>query len=135
MSSRDLIEPLVLDASAMVELLIGTETGRRIDTRIRDHDVNVPAHFDAEVMSALGRLHRSGRIEASQVTERLGQLEESPFVRHNLQPLLQGAWELRDNLRLVDALYVELATRLTARLITADQSLANASEIAEVPGS
>jgi predicted nucleic acid-binding protein len=119
----------------MVELLIGTETGRRIDTRIRDHDVNVPAHFDAEVMSALGRLHRSGRIEASQVTERLGQLEESPFVRHNLQPLLQGAWELRDNLRLVDALYVELATRLTARLITADQSLANASEIAEVPGS
>ncbi|MEX2134635.1 MAG: type II toxin-antitoxin system VapC family toxin [Acidimicrobiia bacterium] len=118
----------------MVELLIGTETGRRIDARIRNHDVNVPAHFDAEVMSALGRMQRSGRIEASEVTGRLGQLEESPFVRHNLQPLLQGAWELRDNLRLVDALYVELATRLTARLITADQSLANACEIAEVPG-
>ncbi|MGF1616892.1 MAG: hypothetical protein ACFCU2_03680 [Acidimicrobiia bacterium] len=76
---------------------------------------------------------RSGRIEASEATERLGQLEESPFIRHNLQPLLQGAWQLRDNLRLVDALYVELATRLVARLITADQSLAHASEVAEVP--
>ena len=119
----------------MVEILIGTEAGRRIDARIRNHDVNVPAHFDAEVMSALGRIHRSGRIDASDVTERLGQLENSPFVRHNLQPLLQGAWELRDNLRLVDALYVELATRLTARLITTDHSLANASEIAEFVGS
>lgn len=119
----------------MVELLIGTEQGQRISARIRNHDVSVPAHFDAEVMSALGRMHRSGRLEASEITERLGQLGESPFVRHNLQPLLKGAWELRDNLRLVDALYVELATRLMARLITADQSLANASEIAEFVGS
>lgn len=134
MSSRDLTEPLVLDASAMVELLIGSETGRRIDSRIRNHDVNVPAHFDAEVMSALGRMHRSGRVDANEVTVRLGQLGNSPFVRHNLPPLLQGAWELRDNLRLVDALYVQLATRLTARLITADHSLANASDIAEAPG-
>ncbi len=118
----------------MVELLIGTELGRRIDARIRNHDVSVPTHFDAEVMSALGRIHRSGRLKASEVTERLEQLGESPFARHNLQPLLQGAWELRDNLRLVDALYVELATRLTARLITADQSLANASEVAEFVG-
>ena len=118
----------------MVELLIGTETGRRIDARIRNHGVNVPAHFDAEVMSALGRMHRSGRVDTDEVTVRLGQLGNSPFVRHNLQPLLQGAWERRDNLRLVDALYVELATRLTARLITTDHSLANASEIAEVVG-
>lgn len=118
----------------MVEILIGTETGRRIDARIRNHDVSVPAHFDAEVMSALGRMHRSGRIDANEVTVRFGQLENSPFVRHNLQPLLQGAWELRDNLRLVDALYVELATRLKARLVTADHSVANASEIADVPG-
>ncbi len=119
----------------MVELLIGTEQGRRIDARIRNHDVSVPAHFDAEVMSALGRMHRSGRLEDGEVTERLGQLEEAPFIRHNLQPLLQEAWELRDNLGLVDGLYVALATRLMTRLITADQSLAKASKIAEVPGS
>ncbi|HMA47520.1 MAG TPA: hypothetical protein VKP11_10020 [Frankiaceae bacterium] len=40
--------------------------------------------------------------------------------------------ERRADLRLVDALYVELAARLHARLVTTDQRLARATPLAEV---
>jgi predicted nucleic acid-binding protein len=43
-----------------------------------------------------------------------------------LQPLLTAAWGLRHNLALRDALYVSLARRLKAVLVTADVRLAEA---------
>jgi predicted nucleic acid-binding protein len=43
-----------------------------------------------------------------------------------LQPLLAAAWDLRHNLALRDALYVTLARRLGALLVTADARLAEA---------
>jgi predicted nucleic acid-binding protein len=42
-----------------------------------------------------------------------------------------GAWTLRNELRLVDGLYVELARPMGLRLITTDQRLARATPIAE----
>jgi predicted nucleic acid-binding protein len=47
---------LVLDASAMVDLLVGSPQGVAIGARLRGHDLHVPAHFDAEVSSALAVL-------------------------------------------------------------------------------
>lgn len=46
--------------------------------------------------------------------------------------LLDGAWRRRHNLRLVDALYVELATQMDAPVITTDAGLAAASSSAEL---
>ena len=48
-----------------------------------------------------------------------------------LGPLLGGAWKKRHNLRLVDALYVELASHLDARIATTDAGLAAASNSAD----
>jgi predicted nucleic acid-binding protein len=42
-----------------------------------------------------------------------------------------GAWTLRNELRLVDGLFVELARQVGLRLITADQRLARATPIAD----
>jgi predicted nucleic acid-binding protein len=92
----------------------------------------VPAHFDAEVLSALGRLHRSGDLSASEVERGLAALAEAPFERHALAPLLASAWDLRGNVRLVDALYLALAAELGAPLLTLDRGLASASVEAEL---
>jgi predicted nucleic acid-binding protein len=59
----------------------------------------------------------------------LAELARAPFVRYSLQPLLMAAWDLRHNLSLRDALYVTLARRLGARLITADARLAKAPSL------
>jgi predicted nucleic acid-binding protein len=46
--------------------------------------------------------------------------------------MLPGAWGRRANLRLVDALYVELAEVLGAPLVTTDAALAAAVNVAEL---
>jgi predicted nucleic acid-binding protein len=86
----------------------------------------VPAHFDAEVFSALGRLARAGELAEDAVEPLLSELARAPFTRFAVQPLLTEAWKLRHNLALRDALYVTLARRLGARLVTADGRLAQA---------
>jgi predicted nucleic acid-binding protein len=56
----------------------------------------------------------------------LEKLVRAPIVRYPVTPLLEAAWELRHNLTLRDALYVALARRLEAGLITSDARLSRA---------
>jgi predicted nucleic acid-binding protein len=123
---------LVVDASALVEALIGSTLGTAVRARMRRQELHGPAHLDAEVLSALGRLHRAGELPADAVTAALIELESAPIVRHPLADLLMGAWRARDRLRLVDALYLELSTKLHAVLLTTDARLARSSATAEL---
>ncbi len=125
-------EAIVLDASAIVEALIGTPLGARVRSRIRGSELHAPAHLDAEVLSALGRLHRAGDLDAQTVTTALGGLATAPVARHPLAGLLHGAWAAREQLRLVDAFYAELSNVLSAVLITTDGRLARAFGSAEL---
>jgi predicted nucleic acid-binding protein len=94
---------------------------------MRGCELHAPAHVDAEVLSALGRLHRAGEVPAEAVEAGLRELASAPIVRHHLAELLDGAWQARDRLRLVDALYVELAEKLGASVLSTDTRLAKAS--------
>lgn len=125
-------EPLIVDASAMVELLVGSPLAAPVEARLRGRSLHAPAHFDAEVLSALGRLQRSGQMSVRQAASRIGSVASAPIERHLLIPLLEGAWRRRRNLRLVDALYVELAEALGATIVTTDSGLASASPTAEL---
>ncbi len=125
-------DKLVVDASAMVDHLVASSLGQLVATRLKDSEVNVPAHFDAEVLSALGRLQRGGELSQLEVQERVSLTAQAPFHRHLLAPLLEGAWALHHNVRLVDALYIELANQLHTTIITTDSGLAAASANAEL---
>lgn len=125
-------EAVVVDASAMVDLLVGSDLSTAVSDRLRGHDLHAPAHFDAEVLSALGRLHRSGHLTANQAGSRIERLAEAPVSRHNLAPLLMGAWGLRHKLRLVDAFYVVLSETLDVLLVTTDRGLAAAYSEAQL---
>jgi predicted nucleic acid-binding protein len=120
-------DSLVVDASVMVDLVARTSRARAVGARLRGSAWHAPAHLDAEVLSALGRLERAGRLDAVEAADGLLALSELPIERHAVSPLLLGAWTLRNELRLVDGLYVELARRLGMRLITTDQRLARAA--------
>lgn len=122
----------VVDASAVVDLLLGTPLGPRVATAVHGVELLAPAHLDAEVLSAFGRLHRAGVLTTRRVTQRLHLLSTAPITRMALTDLLAGAWARRDNLRLVDALYVELATRERVPLITTDARLAAASPVTQL---
>lgn len=119
----------VLDASAAVELLLASPAGRHVDRGLRGRTIAAPGHLDAEVLSALGRLAREGAVTEERVERSVTELARAPVARYPLAPLLSDAWELRANVSLRDALYVALARRLDAMLITADARLARAPEL------
>lgn len=131
-ATNSVSEPVVVDASALVEALIGTPLGAAVRSRMRGCELHAPAHLDAEVLSALGRLHRAGDLDPGSVSTSLDQLAVAPIARHRLAGLLAGAWAARDRLRLVDALYVELSNTLAAVLVTTDERLARAHDAAEL---
>jgi predicted nucleic acid-binding protein len=84
-------EVVALDPSAMVDLLTGRSGANPIRLRLRDTAIYVPTHFNAEVVSALGRLSRGGQLTGGDVAELLGTLLRAPFARHQLQDLIEGA--------------------------------------------
>ena len=123
---RSVRPPLVVDASAMVDLLLDTEHAAGVRGALDGRRLAVPAHFDAEVMSAIGRLARSGALSEAAATGRIERLAAAPIERHPLDRLLLGAWERRNDTRLVDGLYLELAAALDTVVLTTDQRLARA---------
>lgn len=120
---------VVVDASAVVELLLRTAAGERVGDELRGETASAPAHLDAEVLSALGRLERDGQIDEQTVERGLRHLARAPVTRIPITPLLVDAWALRANLALRDALYVCLARRLNARFLTTDARIAGAPRL------
>ncbi|MGI8563628.1 MAG: type II toxin-antitoxin system VapC family toxin [Candidatus Dormibacter sp.] len=122
-SFRPSMPEAVVDASALIDLLLGEALGEAVAARLAGHQLHVPAHTDAEALSALARLHRAGELDADAVETMLAYLAAAPLERHPVSELLPGAWARRQRLRLADALYVELAASLSLRLVTTDSRL------------
>jgi predicted nucleic acid-binding protein len=111
---------------------LGQPIGAAIAARLDGCVLHAPAHLDAEVLSAIGRLHRAGSLTAREVSRQIGVVAVAPIERHPVAALLRGAWGRRAQLRLADALYVELASGLGVPLVTTDAALARATRVAEV---
>lgn len=120
---------VVVDASAIVDLLLGNEMGGAVRRRLAGHALHAPGHLDAEVLSALGRLHRAGDLDAEDVESMLRDLVAAPIQRHDVSDLLIGTWSRRHQLRLVDALYVQLAVVRDLPLVTTDRRLHSAPAV------
>jgi predicted nucleic acid-binding protein len=120
---------IVLDASAVVELLLDTVAGRNVATLIADANMglHVPHLLDVEACSALRRLAREKLIEDNDAEAAIEDLLALDLQRHSHEGLLERAWALRPNLTSYDAMYVALAEALDATLITCDAQLARAS--------
>jgi predicted nucleic acid-binding protein len=116
----------VVDASALVELGLNTALGMRVAAALRGAALAAPAHADAEVLSAIGRLVRARDVSSVRAEQALAVIARAPLRRYVVHPLLDAAWRLRDRVALPDAIYVALAQRLEAQLVTTDAALSRA---------
>ena len=119
---------LVVDASVLFEIVADTPESDRLRQRLAaDPDHAAPHLIDAEVLSAIQTHHRVGALDATAASQAVDDLRSWPGERWPHRPLLERAWELRDNVRGNDALYVTLAEGLDATLLTLDSRLSRAA--------
>lgn len=118
---------LVVDASCLCEVLIGTPGAEAVRDRLAaEQDQAAPHVVDVEVLGVVGREHLLGRLDPTAATQAIDDLEAWPGERFGHRLLLSRAWELRDTVRGWDAMYVALAEALDAVLLTTDRRLAAA---------
>ena len=118
---------IVVDASAMVELLLDTEIGREVDELVLGAGSRHAPHLvDVEVAQVLRRFVGAGTLSAARARQGLDDLAAFPMRRHEHQSLLERVFELRANFTAYDAVYLALAEALDATLVTCDGSMARA---------
>jgi predicted nucleic acid-binding protein len=117
---------IVVDASAMLEVLLRTGTGARIEDRLlgRGQSLHAPHLIDVEVAQVLRRYAAAGTLSAARGLEALTDLADFPLNRYSHEIFLPRIWELRENVTAYDAAYLALAEVLTAPLVTCDARLA-----------
>ena len=126
---------IVVDASAILELLLNTTTGSHVAGRLfaSGETLHAPHLLDLEVVQVLRRYSRSGELSPERSREALLDFLDLPVNRYPHDLLLNRIWELRHNLTAYDAAYVALAEALDAPLLTCDERLASASgHVAEI---
>ena len=119
---------IVVDASALLEVLLRTGDGARIEARLFDpgESLHAPHLLDIEIAQVLRRLAAAGEISEDRGRAALADLSDLPVRRYPHDLLLPRVWALRHNLTAYDAAYVALAEALDAPLLTRDGRLAAA---------
>jgi predicted nucleic acid-binding protein len=118
----------VVDASALIEVLLHTPLGDRCIERLLGpgDQLYAPHLLDVEVTQVLRRRAQSGDLGAGRGREALQDLVDFPVIRFSHEPLLKRMWQLRHSLSAYDAAYIALAEALDAPLVTCDARLSRA---------
>jgi predicted nucleic acid-binding protein len=117
---------IVVDASALLEVLLGTSAAGAVGRRLFDprQTLHAPHLLDLEVTQAIRRFAAISAIDGQRGRAALDDLADFPLQRYPHDMLLPRVWELRHNLTAYDAVYVALAEALSAPLLTRDRRLA-----------
>jgi predicted nucleic acid-binding protein len=118
---------IVLDASVVVEVLLGTPAvGSIAAYLLRDTPWHAPAVVDLEVANAVRRLCAIRQTTDARGESAIEDLGDLPVRRYPHALLVARIWQLRANLTAYDAAYVALAETLRVPLVTRDRRLARA---------
>ena len=115
---------IVLDASAVVEYLLGRPAGVLVDVALSSEPTSAPHLLDVEVAAVVRRFELRGELEATSATGCIQDLKGLPIRRYPHGPLITRACTWRHNVTVYDGVYLALAEALDATLITLDASLA-----------
>jgi len=119
---------IVLDASAVVEWLLGLPLADEVERRLAatGETRHAPYLLQVEVAQAMRRYVRAGDVAPARGAQALDDLADLDVVLYPHHPLLDAMWRLRDNLTMYDAAYIALALSLDAPLLTLDARVAAA---------
>lgn len=110
---------IILDASAWVEILLGTHLPPPAEEEVR-----VPPHFDVEVLGTLRALAQRAIISQDEASTAMARHLRAPFVSERHEDDIRQAWSWREALSFRDGWYAAMATRLDATWLTTDDRAA-----------
>lgn len=112
---------LVLDTSALVEFLVGSdELADRVRAQTAGRRLAAPHAVDLECASVLRGLALGKKLPDDEAMRALDLLGRMQLHRYDHVPLLPRIWQLRHNMWPYDASYVALAESLGGELLTVD---------------
>jgi len=119
---------IVLDASAVLELLMGSRAGQAVADRISSpsETLHAPHLLDVEVAQVLRRYAARRHLLPARASEALQDLAELDVTRYGHELLLPRVWQMRHFVTAYDGVYLALAEVLRAPLLTLDVRLGNA---------
>jgi predicted nucleic acid-binding protein len=119
---------IVLDASALLEILLRTPLAERLMDRAlaASERMHAPHLLDVEVTQVLRRLVQRKEVTVARAEQALDDMSKLVIGRHEHQSLVNRVWQLRDSISAYDGVYVALAEALDAPLLTCDAKLAGA---------
>ena len=118
--------PIVIDASALVEVLVQSERAPAVLQAVGNTEMVAPDVINPEVLATLRRLERIGKLEAGRASQAVDDLMDAGVKCFPTLPLLPAAWTLRANVSATDACYVALARDLGCPMVTKDLRLSRA---------
>ncbi|MCI0466787.1 MAG: type II toxin-antitoxin system VapC family toxin [Beijerinckiaceae bacterium] len=121
---------IVVDASALLEVLLCTPAAQTLERRLfhePKETLHAPHLLDVEVAQVLRRYAAAREIDGTRGAAALADLADFPIRRYPHDLLLTRVWDLRNNFTAYDAVYVALAEALDAALLTRDKRLAAAA--------
>jgi predicted nucleic acid-binding protein len=116
---------IVIDASALLELLLGTDRAEQIEARAlaSEERLHAPHLLDIEVAQALRRLVKLKDLNPLRARQALDDYSALVIQRYAHGELLQRIWQLRNSVSAYDGAYVALSEALDAPLLTCDVKL------------
>lgn len=115
----------VVDASALIDLLLGRALDEQARAWFADEDVtwHAPDIVGVEITSVLGRLTLADECTTHRARAALEDFYDLGLTFHFSLDLLDVALSLHGSISAYDAVYVALAMALPAPLVTADRRL------------
>lgn len=122
---------IVLDASAMVEALVGAAPSPGLLDAL-EGEIHAPHLLDVEVTSVLRGLELGRVISPETAATALEDYWSFTIQRHDAASLSARVWALRYQFTAYDASYLALAEALGAPLVTCDRKLATSGHGGDV---
>lgn len=116
---------IVIDASAMVEALVGANPGPELLSFVATRTLTAPQLLDIEVLSALRGLERHRTLVPGEAKDALDTYFALTIQRYEIAPVAERIWSLRHSASAHDASYIALAEVIGAPLLTCDARLSS----------
>jgi predicted nucleic acid-binding protein len=125
---------IVIDASAVIEMLLGLGKGLKVEQRVlgSGESLHAPHLLDLEVAQVIRRHLKANALTMVRAQLAFDDFQALKYKRYPHDILLKRIWRLRDNFTAYDAAYLALAEEIGASLVTCDSKMATSGHNARV---